>query len=332
MEDAIVNILVIGGAGYIGSHTCKALAQSGYSPVSFDNLSYGHEWSVQWGPFVKGNILNRVELSDAFRQYKPEAVLNFAAFAYVGESVSDPGKYYTNNVSGALSILETMREYGCRFMINSSTCAIYGLPETVPIPENHAQNPINPYGRSKLMIERILTDYDSAYNLKSVSLRYFNAAGADPDGDLGEEHSPETHLIPLAVKAALGQKEFLEIFGTDYETPDGTAIRDYIHVSDLAEAHVRALDYLFEGGDTDFINIGTRKGHSVKEVIEAVEKVSGRTVPARESGRRPGDPPVLVANSRKAFDVLKWSPEYLDLEDTVKTAWEWHSRHCHKFA
>ena len=239
-------ILVTGGAGYIGSHTCKTLKKYGYIPVSYDNLIYGHEDAVKWGPFERGDIADRKQLAETFQRYAPAAVVHFAAFAYVGESINDPGKYYVNNVAGTISLLETMRQFGCNYIIFSSTCATYGEPETLPITESTCQNPINPYGRSKLMIEQILKDYDSAYGTKHVALRYFNAAGADPDGEIGEDHTPETHLIPLVIDAALGRRKNVEIFGTDYDTPDGTAIRDYIHVTDLAMPTLKHSKYCKE--------------------------------------------------------------------------------------
>jgi len=317
-------ILVTGGAGYIGSHTCKALALAGWLPVTLDNLICGHEWAVKWGPFVKGDILDRAVLDGVFEQYKPKAVFHFAAFAYVGESVTDPGKYYRNNVAGTVSLLEAMRDHGCRYLVFSSTCATYGIPETIPILENHPCKPINAYGWSKQMIEQILQDFDYAYDTRSVSLRYFNAAGADPDGEIGEAHTPETHLIPLVIKATLGKRPYVEIYGTDYPTPDQTAIRDYIHVTDLAEAHVLALNYLFKDGETNFFNLGTGQGHSVRDVITAVEMVSGNTVPVRERNRRAGDSPILVATHEKASKILAWFPRISELDEIVKTAWEWH--------
>jgi UDP-arabinose 4-epimerase len=317
-------ILVTGGAGYIGSHTCKALALAGWLPVTLDNLICGHEWAVKWGPFVKADILDRAALDRVFEQYQPKAVFHFAAFAYVGESVTDPGKYYRNNVAGTVSLLEAMRDHGCRYLVFSSTCATYGVPETIPIPEDHPRKPINAYGWSKRMIEQILQDFDYAYDTRSVSLRYFNAAGADPDGEIGEVHTPETHLIPLVIEATSGRRPYVEIYGTDYPTPDQTAIRDYIHVTDLAEAHVLALNYLFKDGETNFFNLGTGQGHSVRDVITAVEMVSGNAVPVRESDRRAGDSPILVATHEKASKILDWSPRISKLDEIVKTAWEWH--------
>ena len=321
-------VLVTGGAGYIGSHACKALAQAGFSPVTVDNLIYGHEWAVKWGPFVKGDIHDRHVLDHVFEVFRPSAVLHFAAFAYVGESVADPGKYYWNNVAGTISLLEAMRRHGCRRIVFSSTCATYGIPDQVPIPEGHVQRPINPYGRSKLMIERMLADFHDAYGFDYAALRYFNAAGADAEGEIGEDHDPETHLIPLVIQAALGQRPFVEVFGSDYPTSDGTAIRDYIHVSDLAEAHVLALQHLLQGGESLGLNLGTGRGYSVREVIGAVEEVSGKSVPFREVKRRAGDPPVLVAGSVQAMRKLGWKLRFADLPSIVKTAVQWNIAHA----
>jgi UDP-arabinose 4-epimerase len=318
-------VLVTGGAGYIGSHTCKALSAAGFSPITLDNFVYGHEWAVKWGPVIKGEIHDRKLLDRVFDTYQPSAVLHFAAFAYVGESVVDPGKYYHNNVAGTISLLNAMRDHGCHRLVFSSSCATYGVPEVVPIPENHLQRPINPYGFSKLMIEQMLRDYDPAYGIKHVSLRYFNAAGADPDGEIGEDHDPETHIIPLVIQAAFGRRPFVEIYGTDYATPDGTAIRDYIHVTDLAQAHVLALRYLGDGNKSASFNLGTGNGHSVREVIEAVESETRRPVPARESSRREGDPPVLFAEPSQVIKELGWQPCLTDLQTIVNTAVQWHS-------
>lgn len=320
-----LTVLVTGGAGYIGSHTCKALSSAGFHPITIDNLIYGHEWSVRWGPLVKGNILDRKLLNGVFETYKPLAVLHFAAFAYVGESVLDPGKYYHNNVAGTISLLETMRNHGCNRIVFSSTCATYGIPEMLPIPENHSQKPINPYGWSKLMIEQILRDYDSAYGIRYASLRYFNAAGADPACEIGEDHNPETHLIPLAIQTALGQRPFLEIFGTDYPTPDGTAIRDFIHVTDLAKVHVLALQSLLEKEGSMSLNLGSGKGCSVREVVNTVELASNKVVSVQESPRRKGDPPILIAEPSMALQKLGWQPCFTDLQDIIKTALQWHS-------
>jgi UDP-arabinose 4-epimerase len=320
------NILVTGGAGYIGSHACKALAQAGYTPIAYDNLVYGHREAVRWGPLEVADIADRARLDAVIAQYRPEAVMHFAAYAYVGESVQDPAKYYRNNVAGTLTLLEALVHHGIRHIVFSSTCATYGIPERTPIDEDHPQHPINPYGASKLMIERMLQDFDAAYALRSVSLRYFNAAGADPDGEIGEDHDPETHLIPLALQAALGQREALQVFGTDYPTPDGSCIRDYIHVTDLAQAHVQALDYLANGGVTTALNLGTGRGHSVLEVIEAARKVTGRDIPVVHTDRRPGDPPVLTAGAARAHSVLGWQPRYNNLAEILGHAWAWQCK------
>lgn len=320
-------ILVIGGAGYIGSHTCKALKKAGYVPVVIDNMSSGHDWAVKWGPSIKGDIMDGHFLYQVFQQYRPKAVFHFAAFAYVGESVTNPDKYYRNNVTGTLNLLDAMRRAGCNRMVFSSTCATYGVPRTLPLTEHHPQAPINPYGASKLMIERILTDFDHAYGMGSVCLRYCNAAGADIDGEIGEDHAPEPHLIPLVIHTAMGLRKGIEIFGTDYDTPDGTAIRDYIHVTDLAAAHIDALHYLEAGGATTCLNLGTGLGNSVRQIISAVEEVSGKTVPAKEGPRRAGDPCVLYANAAQALELLGWKPNYSDVRIIVDTAWKWHVRH-----
>ncbi len=319
-------ILVTGGAGYIGSHTCKALKKAGYAPVALDNMVYGHDWAVKWGPLVKGDILNAADLDGVFSTYKPVGVLHFAAFAYVGESVHNPAKYYHNNVTGTLSLLDAMRRHGCGHIVFSSTCATYGVPQSLPIPEDHPQHPINPYGWSKLMIEQILRDYEQAYGVTHAALRYFNAAGADPDGEIGEDHDPETHLIPLVIHAALGLRRHVEIFGTDYDTPDGTAVRDYIHVTDLADAHVSAISRLLDKGASMMLNLGTGVGNTVRQVIEAVERVSGRKVPVKEGPRRAGDPPALFANAGGAGRLLGWTPRLSDIDATVATAWRWHEK------
>jgi UDP-arabinose 4-epimerase len=320
-----VSILVVGGAGYIGSQTAKRMAQAGLSPVVFDNLVYGHRSAVKWGPFVEGDLADGAAIRRALAQYKVSAVVHFAAYAYVGESVTNPRKYYRNNVVGTLNLLDAMLDEGVRDVVFSSTCATYGDPVRVPIDEQHPQRPVNPYGETKLAIERALHWYQRAHGLRFAALRYFNAAGGDPDGEVGEDHAPETHLIPLAIEAALGGKA-LEIYGTDYPTPDGTAIRDYIHVQDLADAHVAALERLREGAASLFVNLGTGRGHSVREVIAAVSKVSGRQVPAREAGRRAGDPPELVADPRLAADVLGWKARLPGIDTIVDHAWRWRTR------
>jgi UDP-arabinose 4-epimerase len=320
------HVLVTGGAGYIGSHACKALAAAGYVPVSFDNLVYGHEWAVRWGPFVQGDLLDRVALDAVLEKYRPIAVMHFAAYAYVGESVENPGKYYRNNVVGSLSLLEAMRDHGVDKFIFSSTCATYGVPAVVPIPETHAQHPINPYGASKLMIEQMLRDFDVAHGLRSISLRYFNAAGADPDGETGEAHDPETHLIPLVLDAAAGVRPEIVVYGDDYDTPDGTCIRDYIHVTDLADAHVLGLRALEAGAATTAYNLGNGRGFSVKEVIDTSRKVTGRDITVRMGSRRPGDPPRLVGDATRIKQELGWRPQHAELEDMIGTAWKWHQK------
>jgi len=323
MEKAI---LVTGGAGYIGSHTTKALSQAGYLPITFDNLVYGHSWAVRWGPLIEADLADPTALQRVFRDYKVEGVIHFAAYAYVGESMAHPEKYFRNNVANTLNLLEAMQAAGVRNIVFSSTCATYGMPREVPIPEDHRQHPINPYGESKLFIERVLHWHHLAHGLRYAALRYFNAAGADPDGEIGEDHDPETHLIPLAIETALGKRNYLDIFGTDYPTPDGTAVRDYIHVTDLATAHVRALEKLLAGDAGFSVNLGTGQGYSVREVVETVRKIGGAEVITRESPRRPGDPPILVAAPTRAGQLLGWHPRYSDLSTIVKTAWDWHTR------
>jgi UDP-glucose-4-epimerase GalE len=320
------NILVTGGAGYIGSHTAKALARAGYRPVTYDSLVYGHRHAVKWGPFVEGDIADTAKLERVIKDEAIDAVVHFAAFAYVGESVTKPEIYFQNNVVGSLSLLDAMRHTGVKPIVFSSTCATYGMPDRMPITEDTLQRPINPYGETKLMIERALAWYGPAHEIRSVSLRYFNACGADPEGEIGEEHDPETHLIPLILDAALGKRAAIDVFGTDYPTPDGTAVRDYIHVQDLADAHVKALGYLFEGGETTQVNLGTGTGNSVTEVIDAVERVTGRTVPKRLVARRAGDPPELVADPTKANNLLGWKPKLSDIDSIIRTAWAWHTR------
>lgn len=322
-------ILVTGGAGYIGSHTVLALKQAGYDVVVLDNLVYGHRELVEAvlkTELIVGDISDRPLLDQIFANRQIAAVMHFAAYAYVGESVTDPGKYYRNNVLGTLTLLEAMLAANVKKLVFSSTCATYGVPNVVPIPEEHPQNPINPYGMSKLMVERILADFDRAYGLRSVCLRYFNAAGADPEGQLGEDHNPETHLIPLVLLAALGQRESVSVFGTDYPTPDGTCIRDYIHVTDLATAHALGLAYLLEGGQSQVFNLGNGQGFSVKQVIETAQKVAGKEIRVIECERRSGDPPVLVGSGEKAKAILGWQPQYGELEAILSHAWAWHQR------
>lgn len=319
-------ILIVGGAGYIGSHLNKEINKRGYETVIFDNLSYGHEEFVKWGTFERGDLGNIDDIKSILNKYPIEAVMHFAAFTYVGESVKDPQKYYLNNVKNTLNLLQAMLEENVKQFIFSSTCATYGNPVEIPITENHPQNPINPYGRGKLIVEQILKDYSAAYGLNYASLRYFNAAGADPDGDVGELHDPETHLIPLILDVAAGKRENVKIFGTDYDTPDGTCIRDYIHVTDLADAHILALKYLQDNQKSDVFNLGNGNGFSVKEVIETAREITGNEIKAVEAERRQGDPPILIGSSHKAKEVLKWKPKYGDLSQIVETAWNWHKK------
>jgi UDP-glucose-4-epimerase GalE len=317
-------VLVTGGAGYIGSHAAKALDRAGYRVVVYDNLMAGHRAAVKYGELVEGDIADVNAVREALRRYEVVGVMHFAAFLDVGESVREPAVYYRNNVGGALSVLEAMAAESVRHFVFSSTCATYGEPIETPIVETHPQRPINSYGETKLAIERALPHYERAYGLRYVALRYFNAAGADPDGEIGEDHSPEIHIIPRAIDAATGGAG-LEVFGDDYPTPDGTCLRDYIHVADLADAHVRALETIVETGKSGAYNLGTGHPHSVREVIDTVERVTGRSVPWRLAPRRPGDPAVLYAAPNKAQAELHWTPQLADLDSIVRTAWNWHS-------
>jgi len=319
-------ILVTGGAGYVGSHACKALAKAGFQPVVYDNLSRGFRDAVRFGPLVQGDLHDRATLVRAMRDHAVGAVMHFAAFAYVGESVTAPETYYTNNVIGTLSLLGAMHEAGVTSIVFSSTCAVYGVPDRVPIVETTPKAPLNPYGETKLVIEQALRWYGGAYGMRYVALRYFNAAGADADGEIGERHDPETHLIPLVLRASLGTADPVQVFGTDYPTADGTAIRDYIHVTDLADAHVRALRYLSDGGDSATINLGTGRGSSVREIIASVERVGGRKVPYREVARRAGDPPELVADPSLARARLGWQARHSDIDTIIRTALAWETR------
>lgn len=323
----MTTILVTGGAGYIGSHACKALAAAGYKPVVYDNLVYGHEWAVCWGPLEIGNIADRDRLAEVFEQYQPEAVIHFAAYAYVGESVQDPLKYYSNNVLGSLSLLHTMRQFGVNKLVFSSTCATYGVPQTERLDEAHPQQPINPYGCSKLMVEQILEDFGQAHGLRYVALRYFNAAGADPEGKIGEVHEPETHLIPLVLQAALGLRSQITVYGDDYDTGDGTCIRDYIHVNDLVDAHVLALEALQAGDGSAVYNLGNGQGYSVNDIIDTARRVSGQHIEVEVGPRRVGDPPVLVATAEKARLELGWRPRYNLIEDIIESAWKWTQKY-----
>jgi UDP-arabinose 4-epimerase len=319
-------VLVIGGAGYVGSHCCKAFAAAGWKVVVFDNLSTGWEDFVRWGTLIKGDILDPAALAAAIAEVNPDAVAHFAAKAYVGESVSEPAAYYRTNTVGAMNVLDAMRAAGVDKFVFSSTCATYGAPLRTPIDEQHPQSPINPYGWSKLMVEAILKDYSAAYGLSFVALRYFNAAGADPDGEVGERHEPETHVIPLAIRGAQQSDYVFKIFGDDFDTRDGTGLRDYIHVTDLADAHCRALNYLMAGGKSDIFNLGTGNGTTVNEIADAVSAVSGRPLPRKVIGRREGDPAALVASSAKAREILGWVPQHSRIAEIIETAWRWHER------
>lgn len=321
------NILVTGGAGYVGSHACKVLAQSGFLPIAFDSLVRGHRRAVQWGPLVEADLADSAAIGDVLRENRVEAVVHFADYARVEESVAEPGKYFRNNVSNSLNLVEAMVETGIRRIVFSSSCSIYGAPERVPIPEDAPQAPTSPYGETKQIVERILHWFGAAHGLEWVALRYFNAAGADADGDIGEAHEPETHLIPLAIETALGRHPHLEVFGADYATPDGTPVRDFVHVTDLARAHIAALEYLAQGGAPAAINLGTGTGRSVREVIRAVQQESGNELPVIEGKRRDGDVPILLADASKAAACLGWTPRHSSLENIVATAWRWHRKH-----
>ena len=316
-------VLVTGGAGYIGSHVVKLLGKEGYNIVVVDNLSGGHRESVLYGDFEKGDITDRDFMTDVVNRYRPDAVMHFAAFIEVGESVREPLKYYRNNTAGAINFLEVLCGAGVDCFIFSSTAAVYGIPEKAPIPESAPIAPINPYGGSKACVERVLRDLSDSGGMRYVSLRYFNACGADPEGEIGERHDPETHLIPLVLQAASGRREHISIFGTDYPTPDGTCLRDYIHVNDLAKAHVLALRHLLDGGGSRMFNLGYGHGFSVREVIDAAARVTGIDIPVVESDRREGDPPELVADSSLVRMELGWEPEHDDLDFIVRTAWDW---------
>lgn len=323
-EEIVTRVLVTGGAGFVGSHTAKALARAGYQPVVLDNMSAGHRWAVRWGTLVEGDLENTELTRKVLGEHRVEAVLHFAASIAVGESATNPQKYFCNNVVNTLKLLDAMLDGGVKCLVFSSSAAVYGDPETVPIPEDHPLRPTSPYGETKLIMERALKWYGQAYGIRWAALRYFNAAGADADGELGEAHDPETHLIPLVIQAAMGQRPHVEIFGADYPTPDGTAIRDYIDITDLAEAHVRALRHLMNGGESVALNLGTGQGHSVREVIASVERVSKARVPTRQAPRRAGDSPVLVADAKRANRVLNWTPARPDLDAIVENAWKWH--------
>lgn len=318
-------VLVTGGAGYIGSHACKALAAAGFLPVVYDNMIHGHKWAVNWGPLEVGDLLDKATLDAVFLKYKPSAVMHFAAYAYVGESVSDPLKYYQNNVGGSVSLLQAMAKQGVDKLVFSSTCAVYGHPQQTHMDEAHPQNPINPYGQSKRMVEQILRDAAAGYGLRSIALRYFNAAGADLEGQIGEAHQPESHLIPLML-AATNPENSLTVFGCDYPTPDGSCVRDYIHVSDLAAAHVAALQALLAGAESGAYNLGTGTGISVFEAIESVERIVGKKVHYSVGGRRAGDPAYLVANSDCFKTRFSWQPRHSDISTLIETAWHWFQK------
>jgi UDP-arabinose 4-epimerase len=319
-------VFVTGGAGYIGSHVCKALARAGHTPVSFDNLSAGHREAVKWGPLVVGDLADAAAVRAALAESRAEAVMHFAASAYVGVSVVDPRSYYANNLVSGLNLLNGMLDCGVRSLVFSSSCATFGDQRTELLDESHLQSPVNPYGETKRAFEQALRWYGGAYGLRSVALRYFNAAGADPDGDVGEDHDPETHLIPIILSVAAGRRPHLEVFGTDYPTPDGTAVRDYVHVVDLASAHLLALEHLRRGGESLMLNLGTGQGSSVSEVVAAARRVTGAEIPLRLSPRRHGDPPRLVADGRAARERLGWDVTHSDLETILRTAWAWTRR------
>jgi UDP-glucose-4-epimerase GalE len=324
MENKVV--LVTGGAGYIGSHVCKALARQGYVPVTYDNLCSGNREAVLWGPFEEGDIRDRDRLRDVIQKYKPEAIMHFAALIQVGESVKEPALYYHNNVYGSYCLLEEARAAGIKYMVFSSTAAVYGLPETSPIPEDAPHAPINPYGQTKLAMEKMIQDYSRAYDLKYATLRYFNVAGADPENETGTAYKVDSHIIPMLMRVASGLQPQIKLFGEDYPTPDGTAVRDYIHVTDLAEAHILSLKHIMGGKDSITINVGTNKGYSVAEIIEAARKITGKNIPVEKCERRAGDPPTLVSDATRARKLINWTPRYSDLETIVETAWEWRQK------
>lgn len=317
-------ILVSGGAGYIGSHTCKILSESGFVPVVYDDLRRGNRWSVRWGPFVRAALEDKETLARTMEAFQIAAVIHFAAYAYVEESMKDPSIYFNNNLLATLNLFDAMAQSGVKSMVISSTCATYGTPRHLPIGENAALKPVNPYGASKVMMEELAKWYGVCHGIKTFTLRYFNAAGADPEGFIGECHKPEPHLLPIVVEAALGRRPYVRVNGTDYPTPDGTAIRDYIHVIDLASAHVSALRYLSNGGGSNVANLGTGKGISILEIINKTAEIAGRRPDVVEGPRRPGDPPVLIADPQKAYNILGWRPKYSDISTIVRTAVRWH--------
>ena len=320
-------ILVTGGAGYVGSHACKALAEAGFTPVVYDNLSRGHDWAVRFGPLEVGELSDRAKLDEVFARHQPAAVLHFAALAYVAESVAQPALYHRNNVMGSLNLLEAMVASNVAAIVFSSTCAVYGAPGNGLLTEDMPLAPVNPYGETKMMVERLLADFSRTHGLRHAALRYFNAAGAAPEDGLGEDHDPESHLVPLVLDVALGRRSEITVFGDDYDTADGTCVRDYIHVMDLADAHVRALDHLLAGKGDLTLNLGTGTGYSVNQVIEAARRVTGEAINAVIGPRRAGDPPVLVADAARAREVLGWKPARAALADQIGDAWRWHQKH-----
>ena len=321
-----MNVLVTGGAGYIGAHCCKELAARGFQPVVYDNLVTGHREFVRWGPLVEGDIGDAAGLDTVCRTFKIDAALHFAAFIEVGESVADPLKYYGNNLVGALQLVQALVRRGIRHVVFSSSAAVYGTPHEVPIDETHATLPLSPYGRTKLMVEQLLTDCEQAYGLRCMALRYFNAAGADPEAQIGEWHDPESHLIPRVLESAKNGERPIQVYGTDYPTPDGSCIRDYIHVADLARAHALAIEALLDGSPGGAFNLGQGKGYSVLEVLREAARITGRKLPVQTGPRRPGDPPVLIASNRKARDMLGWVPEQSSLDNIIASAWKWHQK------
>ncbi len=317
-------ILVTGGAGYIGSHACKALKAAGFIPVTYDNLSTGHAYAVKWGPFVEGDLSDRSKLNETFVKFRPKAVLHFAADAIVSESMANPGKYYRNNVGSSIALLEAMRDHQVESLVFSSTCATYGDPQFTPITEEHPQLPISPYGRSKLMIEQIIADFEKAHGIRAVNLRYFNVAGADLATEIGENHTPESHLVPSVIETAQGVRKEFVVFGTDFPSRDGSAVRDYVHVQDLAEAHVAALKWVLANRKSTAVNLGTGTGYSVLEIIDAVQKFCGRPIPIRMDQRRIGDPSCLTADNKKAKELFGWTPRLSSLPILIESAWKWH--------
>lgn len=319
-------ILIVGGAGYIGSHTNKMMSKSGYKTLVLDNLIYGHKEFVKWGEFIEGDIADKAKLEFVFSNYNIKAVMHFSAFAYVGESVNEPSKYYSNNVVNTLNLIDVMIAHDVKKFIFSSTCATFGEPEYIPVDEKHPQKPLSPYGHTKLMVEQILRDYEVAYGLKYIILRYFNASGADPDCEIGEDHTPETHLIPLVLDAAIGKRENISVFGTDYGTKDGTCVRDYIHINDLAKAHMLGLEWMIKNNLSNNFNLGNGEGFSVKQIIDVAKKVTGKDIAVNYTDKRDGDPAVVIGSYEKIEKYLGWKPEFNNIEDIIETAWNWHKK------